>query len=399
MGLFNRMKEPVFLKESSDAERQLEKLRELEVLLNSEGKNIIKQDIKCLEYGIAGEKNIAFELKNSHMPMYILHDIYLEDGDLSAQIDYLVFTKKMCFVIECKNLYGNIEINNAGDFVRTMEFGNKKKREGIYSPITQNQRHLELMRKIKLDNNNNILTKFIAGKYFEDFNKSVVVLANPKTILNAKFAKKEVKEKIIRADQLVKYIKDMQEKSKESVDSEERLLARVQFYLKIQKNVEKDYTAKYERYKIGASMKTMSVEEVLAPVAEESNSEVDKIPMEETDIFKELKAYRLSKSREEKIKPYFICNDNQLRGLISKMPRNKEELQTVAGFGQVKVNKYGDDILKILESYQRFWHIVHFLFKSDILAFWIIFKKCLFDRVIFYGNILIEKYQFIQKLR
>jgi len=77
MGLFNRMKEPVFLKESSDAEVQLEKLKELEPLLNSEGLNIIKQDIKCLEYGIAGEKNIEFELKNSHIPMYILHDIYL----------------------------------------------------------------------------------------------------------------------------------------------------------------------------------------------------------------------------------------------------------------------------------------------------------------------------------
>jgi hypothetical protein len=100
MGLFNRMKEPIFLKERSNAEAQLEKLREIEPLLNPEGQAIIRQDIKYLEYGIAGEKNIAFELKNSHMPMYILHDIYLENGDLSVQIDYLEFTRKMCFVIE-----------------------------------------------------------------------------------------------------------------------------------------------------------------------------------------------------------------------------------------------------------------------------------------------------------
>ncbi|NLZ73392.1 MAG: NERD domain-containing protein, partial [Bacteroidales bacterium] len=136
MGLFDRLKEPVFLKESSNAEVQLEKLKALEPLLNPEGQALIRQDIKCLEYGIAGEKNIAFELKNSHMPMYILHDLYLEDGDLSAQIDYLVFTKKICFVIECKNLIGDIEINGAGDFIRTTEFGGRKKKEGIYSPIT-----------------------------------------------------------------------------------------------------------------------------------------------------------------------------------------------------------------------------------------------------------------------
>ena len=104
------MKEPVFLKESSSAQVQLEKLKALKPLLNIEGQNIIKQDIKLLEYGIAGEKNIKFELKNSHMPMYILHDIYLEDGDLSAQIDYLVFTKKICFVIECKIFMGTLKL-------------------------------------------------------------------------------------------------------------------------------------------------------------------------------------------------------------------------------------------------------------------------------------------------
>lgn len=134
MGLIHRMKEPVFLKESSNAEIMLEKLRELEPELNEEGKAVLRQDIKYLEYGIEGEKRIAYELKNSHMPMYILHDLYLEDGELSAQIDYLVITRKICFVIECKNLYGDIEINNAGDFIITIEYGGKRKREGIYSP-------------------------------------------------------------------------------------------------------------------------------------------------------------------------------------------------------------------------------------------------------------------------
>jgi hypothetical protein len=351
MGLLNRMKEPVFLKEGSDAEVQLEKLKALEPLLNAEGQNIIKQDIKCLEYGIAGEKNIEFELKNSHIPMYILHDIYLEDGDLSAQIDYLVFTKKICFVIECKNLYGDIEINNSGDFIRTIEFGGRKKKEGIYSPITQNQRHLELMKKIKIDNKNNILTKYMAGKYFEDFNKSIVVLANPKTVLNVKYAKKEAKEKVIRADQLVKYIKDVYENSKLAADSDDRMLEWAQSYLDLHNDVEKDYTGKYERYKASIITPQRSYEEVPMPVAETSTITVAEVPVEETDIFKELKAYRLDKSREEKIKPYFIYNDNQLKDLISKMPRRKEELKAVAGFGEAKTSKYGDDILRIIKKY------------------------------------------------
>lgn len=344
MGLFSKINEPVFLKESSNAEEQLKKLTDLEPLLNDEGQAIIRQDIKNLEYGIVGEKKIAFELKNSHMPMYILHDIYLECGDLNAQIDYLVFTRKFCFVIECKNLYGNIEINNAGDFIRNMEFGGKRKKEGIYSPITQNQRHIELMKKIKMDNKGNIITKFMVEKYFENSNKSIVVLANPKTILNAKYAKKEIKDKVIRADQLVKYIKDLYENSKEAKLSEARMLEWAQFYLKLHKDNNKDYTEKYKQYKVKSIISSESISNSI--LEEEINTNI-----EEKDIFIELKDFRLKKSREEKIKPYYIYNDNQLKDLIMKMPRNKEELQTVAGFGEVKANKYGDDILKIVEKY------------------------------------------------
>ncbi len=350
MGLFDRLKEPVFLKESSNAQEQLEKLKELEPLLNPEGQALIRQDIKCLEYGIAGEKNIAFELKNSHMPMYILHDLYLEDGELSAQIDYLVFTKKISFVIECKNLIGDVEINSSGDFIRTTEFGGRKKKEGIYSPITQNQRHLELMKKIKVDHKSNILTKFIVGRFFEDSYKSVVVLANPKTVLNAKYAKKEVKEKVIRADQLVKHIKEKYDQSNAGIISEERLQEWAMSYLYLHKDVKRDYTERYEQYKVEVFKSEIS--KIADPSKEEkigSKTEA-MVPVEDTVIFKELKAYRLSKSREEKMKPYFIYSDQQLKDLISKMPKSMKELQAVAGFGEIKAKKYGDDILRIVEN-------------------------------------------------
>lgn len=52
------------------------------------------------------------------------------------------------------------------------------------------------------------------------------------------------------------------------------------------------------------------------------------------------------------IKPYLIYNNNQLKDLILKMPKNKDELKLVAGFGEIKVNKYGDDILKIVNKHR-----------------------------------------------
>ena len=99
MGLFNKLSEPIFLKETSNASEQLETMKKLEKELNPEGQTLLKQDIRALEYGIQGENNIEFELRNSHMPMLVLRDIYLEDSSLSAQIDYLVITRKLCFII------------------------------------------------------------------------------------------------------------------------------------------------------------------------------------------------------------------------------------------------------------------------------------------------------------
>ncbi|MHC1750597.1 MAG: HRDC domain-containing protein [Cellulosilyticaceae bacterium] len=338
MGIFNKVSEPIFLRESNEIENQLEWLISIEPLLNKEGQAIIKKDIKCLEYGRIGEKNIIFELKNSHMPLYILHDVCLKDEELSAQIDFMVFTKKICFIIECKNLYGDIEVTKTGDFIRTIDFGGKKIKEGIYSPITQNERHIQLMKKIKKDNNNNVLAKMLTNKYFESFNQCIVVLANPKTILNTKYAKKEIKDKVIRADQLISYIKEAYSKCKQPESSDEETLRWAQSYLELHQQAENHYTEKYRSYIIREECKE-SIGEHLENIAQ---------PLEETVLYKELKRYRLDKSRAEKVKPYFIYNNKELEALIQRMPTTLEELLEVQGFGPIKVEKYGADLIAIL---------------------------------------------------
>ena len=61
-----------------------------------------------------------------------------------------------------------------------------------------------------------------------------------------------------------------------------------------------------------------------------------------------LKKFRLETSREEKIKPFYVFNDAQMNELIEKRPRTKEELLSVSGFGPVKVEKYGEQLIKLL---------------------------------------------------
>ena len=51
---------------------------------------------------VKGENQIAFELKNSGMDMLIMHDLYLEKNGLSAQIDFLVITRKHFLLLNAK---------------------------------------------------------------------------------------------------------------------------------------------------------------------------------------------------------------------------------------------------------------------------------------------------------
>jgi len=245
MGLFDKIKEPVFLKESSSASTQLAELQELAETAPSYIRARIEQDMKILSAGIFGEENIAFELRNSHMPMIILHDLYLTYGELSAQIDYLIITRKRNFVVECKNLIGDIEINSNGDFIRTINYNGKNKKEGIYSPITQNQRHMELIKLIRSESKGNFLTKALFEKNFYENYRSVVVLANPKTILNAKYAKKEVKKQVIRADQLVAYIKNVNSETGIDPVGEKQMEELAQFFYDLHKESPMDYVHKY----------------------------------------------------------------------------------------------------------------------------------------------------------
>lgn len=352
MGLFTKEIGPVFLKSNNQTEDYINKLKEVLEKCPTELKEEIEKQIALAEYGRKGEESIAFELKNSGMDMYVLQDICLEHGDLSAQIDYMIVTRKRVYIIECKNMIGDIEVNNSGDFIRTYQLKGRRIKEGIYSPITQNARHLQIVKDVRKSSRSNIFTKKIFENYFDDNYKSIVVLANPKTVLYAKYAKKEVKEQIVRVDQLVHKIKEMDKLVKDSM-SEKEMLEVANFFLEKNQPNRSDYTEKYK--KITEKLEVSKEKEPAAEGIEKPEVKLDITESASTEkndvkeqLIAELKAFRLERSRKEKVKPYFIFNDAQMTDLIEKNPKDKEELCQVSGFGPVKAEKYGEEILRIL---------------------------------------------------
>ncbi|MEO2512918.1 HRDC domain-containing protein [Clostridium tertium] len=398
----------MFLKEESEAKYYISKLQELHSRAPEGIKGRIEKELKIATLGEFGEKNIAFELKNSGIPMYILHDICLETNELSAQIDYIVVTRKVIFIIECKNLIGNIEINSQGNFIRTYNFNGKLIKEGIYSPITQNERHLEVLKRIKKESKSNFISKMLFDKYFNDNYKSLVVLANPKTVLNSRNAKKEIKDKVIKADQLINYIKEVNSKSDLMSLSDKEMKEIADMLLALHKSSKLSFLKKYrelielvDNYDDKNDVKTVfnnkeiindsSINKAKSNIINEDKSSVtnniDKsnninniyntknininvninntvinnstgnkinnnsdIINDNENLIKKLKEYRLQMSRVENTKPYIIFSDKQMTNLLEKMPKTKSELKEVSGFGEVKVEKYGDVILKILNE-------------------------------------------------
>lgn len=330
------IKEPTFIKEDNSAEVQLENLEKLllETPTDAPVYIQIQRDIKLLRAGISGENNVAYELKSSFMPIYIFHDLFLQYHDLTAQIDYLVVHKNFILVIECKKLLGDIEITSKGDFIRIFKTtdGRTVNREGIYSPIVQNERHCAILKQVLPQ----IFPK-ANPKFWNTAVKSVVVVANPKSVIRDKYAKKEIKSQIIKYDQLKQYMQSLAKSNADIFSFRNDSLKKLcDTLLEMHKENPTDYTEKYCGFVRDEAPKAESM-----PIAESEN----------TALSTALKQYRLNTSRKEGIKPYYIFNNAQMEEMIELHPKTIEELMQINGFAEVKCKKYGNDILEILNRF------------------------------------------------
>ena len=199
-----RFKGLEYIKKDSELERKVEILKQLNKDFPNDKK--IKNDLYASKAGLNGENEIIRYLKNSNVGMYVLHDITLKSGDTTAQIDYVVITPAKCYLIECKNLKGNITIDSNGQFIRKYELNGVIKEESIESPLSQAERHREILLKTR-DSKSLLSRLFFDEKAFEDYHKTLVVLTNNSAILNKENAPQKCKDLVIRLDELINYIK------------------------------------------------------------------------------------------------------------------------------------------------------------------------------------------------
>lgn len=71
------------------------------------------------------------------------------------------------------------------------------------------------------------------------------------------------------------------------------------------------------------------------------------------ELFDKLRLWRKEVAFREKIKPYIICSDSTLIELANLTPHTKDELFNIRGMGEKKVERYGEDILCIINSINK----------------------------------------------
>ena len=332
MELFNPFKDTIFLKETSDMQ---ERFNALERLIKEYPNNEkLKEEYFITKQGLYGENEIAYQLKKSNLGLYVLRDINIEYEDLKAQIDYVVITKAYTYFIECKNLYGNITVDNKGDFIREYSYNGKKIRKGIYSPLRQVEAQRDVFKKIwniSLSKNKiiNGIKRFFSEDNFTDLYHILVVAANHETILNMKYAPSYMKYKVLKAEQLVRQLEYELSKIKEDErDNKNEMEKEAKFFLSINKENNNDYYEYYKNKCINQQTK----------------------PINKDKLKDKLLEFRKKRSNSMNIPAYYVFTNDELDKLIEMQPTSIEELKQCKILSTIKVKTHGELIIEIIKN-------------------------------------------------
>lgn len=323
------IKQPVLYKENTATSATLNYLTDLK---ESHSANLdikkIENHLKLFSIGQTGENQVLFELQNAMLPFLILHDVYLEFEDYQAQMDFVIITHKFILVLEVKKLFGNIHVTDKGEFQRVITKNNRVvSKEGMYSPINQVERHVEILEKVL--KSNGTITKCPI--------RYAVTFANPKTILDiSPTAPATVQSNVIRHDQIKTFMKNELEKKSPVFMLDQHLYQIAESIL--QNHKQKPFNE--ENYVLDLLPGT--VKKVTTNSRAANNQEADE------ELKNTLAAYRSKKAQELNRKPYHVFTNKVLDEILVKHPTTSDELLEIAGVGPKIVSDFGKDIVAII---------------------------------------------------
>jgi ATP-dependent DNA helicase RecQ len=85
------------------------------------------------------------------------------------------------------------------------------------------------------------------------------------------------------------------------------------------------------------------------PNQEDQSSDGADVP-DDDPLLRRLREWRLEKAREEGVSAFVVAHNSVLRNIVAARPRNERELLAVKGIGPCKMERYGSELLRLLNE-------------------------------------------------
>lgn len=243
----------------------------------------------------------------------ILLNLYIPmKNNTTTEIDLIMIHKTGIYVIESKNFTGKIRGKyNWRNWTQRLPDEQIKE---FYNPIKQNEMHIAYLRKI--------LANVYDGKYFsyivfsERCNLNCVTRYGNYSVLRRSYLLSNIKRRIRGNNNII------------NVDKIDEIYNTLKKYSNVNDEIKEKHIENIKNNNFNKKVIKKSYDKIIT----------------------DLKEYRLNCSKKENIPSYIIFNDQTMYSLANARPKNIYQLTFIKGFGEVKIEKYGKDIINIINN-------------------------------------------------
>lgn len=307
------MRKVLFIKEFQLSRR----MQRAMIRINGETDEEYRRRTNNARYGLEGEDRVNYQLNNLYLPLVCLYDVRIEEDFGGAQADFIVISKEKIYILEVKNLYGNVKVTKSGDVIRVIPRKNQIEEEGMDNPFTQTHRQMMMFKRL-LDNNG----------YHMEF-EYLIVMGNPHTAIYFEGDKYPM----IRYDNIINFFESKIDQN--CTISEFNKLIEIGEFIK-SKNKIKEFH---------------SFDQMHKKLTTDSNS-APKFVGKDLELYEEILEFRRKLGKERNLPLCNIFLNSDAENMVKLKPKTPAELMNIPGIKYRKYLLFGEAILAIIQKYR-----------------------------------------------
>lgn len=270
-----------------------------------------KYNSPLTKYGLIGEQRVAYQLEKISKYVLCLYNVRIKLFDRKAQYDFIVITNDMIYVIEVKNLLGNLYINKEGEFIRKFYKDKVLHVSGMDNPF------------IQMDFQKELLEELFILRGVKMSIQSLLVMANDKMIIFNESNRKE----IIKYDRLSSFLS--YKTRKEELDKKCFDIGKIIY----------EYDVKFN-YNLLNVIKN-NINKQYKP---EFDDEIER------DYFIKLLELRKKYSLENDVPICNVFSNKDAERMARAKPQTKEDFLSISGFKEKRYEMFGQEIINIFKK-------------------------------------------------